>query len=110
MKARTICAALFAALAFGVQADDMSGMKMDGMDSMQAAPTASAEGTIKAMDASRGTVTLAHGAVPSLQWPPMTMAFKSTQEQMKGLKVGDEVVFDFRTDGGAASIVNIRRK
>ncbi len=110
-------AALLLALSAPVIAEDTSGMNMSGMDmsgmsmdAPQTAPSAHAEGTIKAIDAAHGTVTLAHGAVPALQWPPMTMAFKTRAGQLDGLNVGDKVAFDFRTGNGGASIVNIRKQ
>ncbi|KSW24320.1 MULTISPECIES: copper-binding protein [unclassified Pseudomonas] len=104
--------ALMLALSFSAIAEDMPGMKMDGMkmDSSQAAAPASAEGTIKAIDGERHSVTLAHGPVASLQWPPMTMGFKATEEQLKGLQVGDTVDFEFLYEGGASKIVSIRKK
>ncbi|AWY44257.1 heat-shock protein HtpX [Pseudomonas putida] len=98
------------ALSLSAHAEDMPGMKMDGMDMQQEttqAQVAQAEGTIKAMDTTKHTVTLAHGAVPAVQWPPMTMAFSATQDQLKGLTVGDHVKFSFRVDGGKATIVSI---
>jgi hypothetical protein len=57
--------------------DSMVGMNMDGMDMKEApsAPAAHAEGTVKAIDALGGKVTLAHGPVPALKWPAMTMGF-----------------------------------
>ncbi|APO84303.1 copper-binding protein [Pseudomonas putida] len=98
-----------------IHAEDMQGMKMDGMEGMEMkqeskqAPIASAEGTIKAIDLAKHTVTLAHGAVPAVQWPPMTMAFSVAEEQLTGLKVGDDVSFSFRLEGGKATIVSIKK-
>ncbi|AXI61335.1 heat-shock protein HtpX [Pseudomonas kribbensis] len=103
------------AFAFTVQAEDMPGMKMDDMQGMQMqsatqqAPAANAEGTIKAIDATKHTVTIAHGAVAALQWPPMTMGFAATQEQLAGLTVGDRVRFSFRMEGSKATIVSINK-
>lgn len=103
------------ALSLSARAEDMPGMKMDSMEGMKMeqetkqAPAASAEGTIKAIDTEKHTVTLAHGAVPAVQWPPMTMAFSVTQDQLKGLKVGDRVSFSFRLEGGKATIVSIKK-
>jgi Cu(I)/Ag(I) efflux system protein CusF len=103
------------AFAFTVQAEDMPGMKMDDMQGMQMqsatqqAPAANAEGTIKAIDATKHTVTIAHGAVASLQWPPMTMGFVATQEQLAGLAVGDRVRFSFRMEGSKATLVSISK-
>lgn len=102
------------ALSLSAQAADMPGMKMDTMpmEGMQMkqetkqAP-AKAEGTIKAIDTTKHTVTIAHGAVPAVQWPAMTMAFSATAKQLAGLKVGDHVAFEFRAEGNAATIVSI---
>lgn len=103
------------ALSLTAQAEDMPGMKMDGMEGMQMkqeaqqAPVASAEGTIKAIDSTKHTVTIAHGAVPAVQWPPMTMAFSATQDQLAGLAAGDHVSFSFRLEGSRATIVSIKK-
>lgn len=40
----------------------------------------------------------------------MTMAFKASAQQLDGLKVGDNVEFDFRMDGSTATIVDIRKQ
>lgn len=45
----------------------------------------------------------------SVQWPPMTMAFSVTEDQLKGLTSGDRVSFSFRLEGGRATIVSIRK-
>ncbi|WP_433766257.1 copper-binding protein [Pseudomonas putida] len=102
-------------LSLAARAEDMPGMKMDSMEGMKMeqettqAQVAEAEGTIKAMDTARHTVTVSHGAVPAVQWPPMTMAFSVTEDQLKGLTVGDRVKFSFRLEGGRATIVSIRK-
>ena len=48
------------------------------------------------------TITLAHEAVASLKWPPMTMAFALPEGGLpKDLKIGDRVAFSFvEADGG----------
>lgn len=103
------------ALSFSALAEDMPGMSMNGKEGMKMeqevtkAPVANAEGTIKAMDTAKHTVTIAHGAVPAVQWPPMTMAFAVTQDQLTGLNVGDRVTFSFRVEGGKATIVSIKK-
>ncbi|EAN8120668.1 copper-binding protein [Pseudomonas sp. NY15356] len=118
MKNVYLSAALLFAFAAGAQAQngmagmDMKDMPMDGMDkkATQAASVAHAEGTIKAIDTERGTVTLAHGPVAALKWPAMTMGFKASAQQLEGLGVGDKVGFDFRMEGNAATIVDIRKQ
>ena len=103
------------ALSLSARAEDMPGMKMDGMEGMQMkqetkqAPVANADGTIKAIDTTKHTVTISHGAVPAVQWPPMTMAFSVTEDQLTGLTAGDRVSFSFRIEGGRATIVSIKK-
>ena len=116
MKLTLIAAAsIVVTLSFSALAEDMPGMKMEGMEGMEMkqetkqAPVATADGTIKAIDPTKHTVTIAHGAVPAVQWPPMTMAFSVTEDQMKGLTTGDRVSFSFRLEGGKATIVSIRK-
>ncbi len=59
---------------------DMKDMPMDGMKSTAKLPAPQGTlyhgvGTVKQINAKRGTVTLEHRAMPSLQWPAMTMEF-----------------------------------
>ncbi|WP_095128555.1 copper-binding protein [Pseudomonas sp. Irchel s3h14] len=102
-------------LSLSAHAEDMPGMKMDGMEGMQMkqettqAPVATADGTIKAIDTVKHTVTISHGAVPAVQWPPMTMAFSVKEDQLTGLTAGDRVSFSFRVEGGRAAIVSIKK-
>ncbi|MHC8382361.1 copper-binding protein [Pseudomonas sp. LB3P14] len=107
-------ASTLVALSLSARAEDMPGMKMDGMEGMQMketkqAPIANADGTIKAIDTMKHTVTISHGAVPAVQWPPMTMAFSVTEDQLTGLTAGDRVSFSFRLEGGKATIVSIKK-
>ncbi|UUT23524.1 MULTISPECIES: copper-binding protein [Pseudomonas] len=106
-----------ATLSLAAYAQDMPGMKMDDMNmngmpmkqEARQARQATAEGTIKAIDTAKQRVTIAHGAVPAVQWPPMTMAFAATAQQLQGLAIGDRVTFVFHLEGGAATIVSIRK-
>ncbi|MFJ2478803.1 copper-binding protein [Pseudomonas sp. NPDC087598] len=105
-----VVAGVVSVLSFAAWAEEMQGMKMEGMaPQLKPAPVANAEGTIKAIDPAGHTVTLAHGAVPALQWPPMTMGFSVTEEQLAGLAVGDRVWFSFRMEEGKATIVSMKK-
>ena len=114
---RIAVAGTLVTLSLSALAEDMPGMKMDGMEGMQMkqetkqtpVANANANGTIKAIDTTKHTVTIAHGAVPAVQWPPMTMAFSVTEDQLTGLKAGDRVAFSFRLEGGKATIVSIQK-
>ena len=53
-----------------------------------------ATGVIDVLDGNR--ITLSHGAVPTLNWGPMTMPFTLAAPSLaQGLKVGDLVRFAF---------------
>lgn len=55
-----------------------------------------AQGTVDSVDAGSGMVSISHGAVESLKWPPMTMEFKVANDALlKDLKPGAAVAFEF---------------
>jgi RND family efflux transporter MFP subunit len=55
-----------------------------------------AEGTVKAVDAKAGTVSIAHGPVETLKWPGMTMDFKPANSALLAdLKPGAGIAFEF---------------
>ncbi len=72
-----------------------------GAEAKQAAPVVKgsshqAEGKIDAIDATAGTVSIAHGPVDSLKWPAMTMDFTLANSSLIGtLKPGATVAFTF---------------
>lgn len=55
-------------------------------------------------------ITIAHGPVPSLQWPGMTMAFVLERAELsREIRVGDTVQFRFRRDGSRYVVSEIRK-
>ena len=100
-------AATVVTLAFGPAAvfaqstmDGMKGMPVDKMAADAKGTVHKAKGTIKKVDAKAGVVTLAHGPVPSLNWPPMTMGFKVSDQALLGkLAEGQSVEFEFVQTG-----------
>jgi Cu(I)/Ag(I) efflux system membrane fusion protein len=55
-----------------------------------------ASGSIDSIDSKAGTLTLNHGAVATLKWPPMTMEFKvANPALLGGLQPGQAVNFEF---------------
>ncbi len=111
-KALIAVASTVVALSLPVLAEDMPGMQMDDMPvqdmPMQQAPTATASGTVKAIDTEKNRVTLAHGAVPALHWPAMTMAFQATPEQLAQVQVGQQLMFEFKSEGMQATLLSIK--
>lgn len=77
----------------------MTGMDMS-VKPASAAATHKASATVTKVDREAGSVTLAHGPIPSLKWPPMTMAFKVRDRQLfDKLVVGKKVDVDLVQDG-----------
>lgn len=103
-----------AALSFNAYAEEMNmgGESMQNMNMNRSAKQvtgAKAEGNIKAIDQEKHMVTIAHGAIPEIKWPAMTMGFTATPEQVMGLHEGDHVAFTFSTEGSAAKIESIEK-
>ena len=100
MKIRLILAA-FAALSQPAVADSTMPREVDSNPSQASAvvsTTAHASGTLQAVDRETGELTIAHGPVPALKWPAMTMDFEAPPEQLQELKVGDRVQFAFSVE------------
>ena len=78
---------------------DMKDMPMDGMksDSNAKVTIHHATGTVKSVDQVKGTVTIAHGPVQSLNWPAMTMTFIVKDKMFfDKLAVAKNVTIDFK--------------
>lgn len=66
----------------------------------QAALTAQAEGVLEAIDREAGTVTLSHGPIPALRWPPMTMDLRLRDAALAdGVAAGDRIRFTLEQVG-----------
>ena len=63
--------------------------------------------TVTAIDNVKGQVTLDHGAIAELEWPPMTMGFAAKPELLKDIKVGDKVAFELDWDGKAGTVTKL---
>ena len=71
--------------------------------------THSAVATVKEVDAAKGKVILAHEAIQSLNWPPMTMGFTVKEQALFGkLKVGKQVHVDIKKEGAEYVVVGVR--
>lgn len=65
--------------------------------------------TVKEVDATKGKVILAHEAIQSLNWPPMTMGFTVKDQALFGkLKVGKQVHVDIKKEGAEYVVVGVR--
>ncbi|MGI8943877.1 MAG: copper-binding protein [Qipengyuania sp.] len=95
--------------------DDMSAamdeMPGDGgmMDASGDQQSASSTGTVTAIDARAGKVTLDHAAIAEANWPAMTMEFDARSELLEDIEVGDKVVFDVSIKDGGGEVTAIRK-
>lgn len=59
-----------------------------------------ASGTVTKVDRGRSQVTISHGAVPSLKWPAMTMAFAVKDKALlETMQPGRKMEFKFSQQG-----------
>lgn len=83
---------------------------MPGMDSSKkmAPATAGATGTVTAINATDHKVTLDHGAIPAIKWPPMKMEFAvAPSVDLSKVKMGDKVDFTLSGSGGSYTVQSI---
>jgi Cu(I)/Ag(I) efflux system periplasmic protein CusF len=93
----------------------MADMKMDDTPTADAPATVTgpitAVGKVTAIDATIGTVTLDHQAIPAVNWDAMSMQFTTTDPMMlKDLKVGDMVSFELKSTAEKTVIVKIQKQ
>ncbi|BDT66711.1 hypothetical protein os1_08750 [Comamonadaceae bacterium OS-1] len=98
-----LVATLSASAAFAQQKMDtmkpMETTKKPAAEATMAPMTHKAVGVVKKLDAKTGVVTLAHEAVNSMNWPPMTMGFLVKDKMLLDkLAVGKKVAFEFVQD------------
>jgi Cu(I)/Ag(I) efflux system membrane fusion protein len=74
-----------------------------------AAPVQTHHGVGKVESIGKDEVTISHGPIPSLRWPPMTMGFKPPPSGLpNSVRVGSRVSFDIKAnDSGSYEIVRI---
>lgn len=74
-----------------------------------AAPASfSAKGKVDGVDAD--SMTISHGAIAQLKWPPMTMPFnKPSPTAFADVKVGDSIHFEFKKNGDEYELVSVHR-
>ena len=110
---RTLLALFLAAFAGGGLAqsghDSHHKMEQPAKQAKSAGQTHKAIGVVKAVNADKGTVTIAHEPVESLRWPSMTMGFKAKDKKMlEPLKPGAKIDFEFQQQGKDYVITRVR--
>jgi Cu(I)/Ag(I) efflux system membrane fusion protein len=91
----------------------LSGFGQNHQETITSEQTASAsrmthlgEGTIKAIDLTHATVTLAHGPIESLQWPAMTMDFRFLEPALlQSFKPGQQISFEIAEESAGEFVL-----
>jgi Cu(I)/Ag(I) efflux system protein CusF len=79
------------------------------MDKEAAAAAHRATGVVKSVDPAKGTLSIAHGPVATLNWPAMTMTFTAQDRKaLQNLKPGTKVEFEFRQQGSRYVVTSIK--
>lgn len=82
--------------------------RMPGMGDAKKEMTASATGTITAINAADRKITFNHGPITEIKWPAMKMEFPvATPVDLAKVKVGDKVRFTLRGSGNAYTVQSI---
>src|SRR5215208_2436711 len=80
----------------GMEMKEQKGMDMKMETKKGEARSHHATGTVKSVDAAKGTVMVDHGPVSSMNWPAMSMVFKAKDKKaLQGLKPGQKIEFEF---------------
>ncbi len=80
------------------------------MDMSGAVKSGSSSGKITELDKAGGIVTIAHGPIPAVGWPAMTMGFKADAKVLAGFAVGNQVDFDLTLKGSDATVTAIKKQ
>lgn len=106
---KTIVFGFLSAVMFSAQAaEHQHGDMMNSQPAAQQAQAISATGEVKSIDMDSKKVTIAHDAIPAVNWPPMTMRFTITpQTQLNDIKTGSKVAFTFVQQGNLSLLQDI---
>lgn len=89
------------------QSDEMKGMEMK--KNPATSKTHKSVGVVKSVDGQKGTITINHEPVPSMNWSAMTMTFDTRDEKLlHGVKAGQKVHFEFVQQGSKYVVTSVK--
>ncbi|HET7765951.1 MAG TPA: copper-binding protein [Burkholderiales bacterium] len=101
-------AAIPLARAQGMGSMELKGTDM-GKDKKSESMTHKGTGTVKNVDSAGGKVTIAHGPIPTMKWPAMSMTFTVKDKALLGKFSRDKKVeFEFVQQGRDYVITSAR--
>ncbi len=82
--------------------------QMPGMGDAKQGTTASASGTVAAVNAANRKITFDHGPIPEIKWPAMKMEFPvAPSVDLSKVKTGDKVRFTLSGSGNSYTVQSI---
>ena len=97
-------AVVLAAMLAGCSDATPDAQPSEGMAMQSAAKSGKGTGTVTAVDAEAGTVTIDHAPMPDVGWSAMTMTFKADPALLADVAEGDKIAFDVTVQGSAGTI------
>ena len=70
---------------------------------------ASARGEVRRLDASKGTITIKHGAISDLNLPAMTLVYEAEPMLLEGVQPGDQVRFKVRHENNTYRVIELKK-
>lgn len=71
----------------------------------------SGAGTVTAVDAGAGTISIDHGPIAAIDWPAMSMQFTAENPAMlQGIAVGDQVSFELKSPTETSVITMVQKQ
>ncbi len=70
---------------------------------------ASARGEVRRLDASKGTITIKHGAISDLNLPAMTLVYEAEPVLLEGVQPGDQVRFKVRHENNTYRVIELKK-
>jgi Cu/Ag efflux protein CusF len=94
----------------GMDMKDMDmGKDKKGDDKKSGSKVHKGVGTVKKVDSAAGTVTIAHGPIPTMKWPAMNMTFAVKDKALLGkLSQDKKVEFEFVQQGSDYVIKSVK--
>jgi Cu/Ag efflux protein CusF len=97
----------------GMGGTDMKGMDMGkdkkGDDKKSESKIHKGAGTVKKFDPAGGKVTIAHGPIPTMKWPAMSMTFTVKDKALLGKFSQDKKVeFEFVQQGSDYVVTSVK--
>lgn len=78
---------------------------------VQATGAITSAGVVTQVDATAGTITFDHQAIPAINWPAMTMQFHAENPAiLHGIGVGDHVTFELKSATETQTVTAVQKQ